>query len=115
MKRLTILFAFTSLIYIKSFAAVVDTIGIPSRVMNRDYKAVVVLPASYSENSENYPVLYLLHGGYGHFSDWITKTPDRTLIQRLADQYNFIIVMPEGEVFSYYLNSPVAKGSQFET
>jgi len=115
MKRLTILFAFTSLIYIKSFAAVVDTIGIPSRVMNRDYKAVVVLPASYSENSENYPVLYLLHGGYGHFSDWITKTPDRTLIQRLADQYNLIIVMPEGEVFSYYLNSPVVKESQFET
>lgn len=99
----------------KSFAATVDTIAIPSKVMNRNYKAVVVLPASYSTNSKTYPVLYLLHGGYGHFSDWITKTPDKSLIQRLADQYNFIVVMPEGEIFSYYLDSKVAKGSQFET
>ena len=114
MKRLAVLSAIMILISQTNFAAV-DTINIPSKVMNREYKAVVVLPASYTKNNNNYPVLYLLHGGYGHFSDWITKTPDRTLIQRLADQYNFIIVMPEGEVFSYYLNSPVAKESQFET
>ena len=100
---------------VKSFGAVVDTINIPSKVMDKNYKAVIVLPASYSSNTKAYPVLYLLHGGYGHFSDWITKTPDKTLIQRLADEYNFIIVMPEGEIFSYYLNSPVNKESQFET
>jgi S-formylglutathione hydrolase FrmB len=79
---------------------------------------VVVLPDAYQSagNSKTtYPVLYLLHGGYGHFNDWITKTPDKTLIHRLADQYNLIIVMPEGEVFSYYLDSPVIKDSQFET
>jgi len=115
MKRLTVLSAFTFLISASNFAAVVDTISIPSKVMNREYKAVVVSPASYTKNNKNYPVLYLLHGGYGHFADWITKTPDRALIQRLADQYNLIIVMPEGEVFSYYLNSPVVKESQFET
>ena len=83
--------------------------------MNKEYKAVIVLPASYANNKKNYPVLYLLHGGYGHFNDWILKTPDRTLVQRLSEEYNFIIVMPEGEIFSYYLNSPVAKESQFET
>jgi len=99
----------------RTFAATVDTISIPSKVMNKSYKAVIVLPASYSTNSKAYPVLYLLHGGFGHFDDWIRKTPDTTLIQTLSDQYNFIIVMPEGEVFSYYLNSPVLKESQFET
>lgn len=99
----------------KTFAATVDTISIPSKVMNKDYKAIIVLPASYSANSKAYPVLYLLHGGFGHFDDWIKKTPDTTLIQTLSDQYNFIFVMPEGEVFSYYLDSPVAKESQFET
>jgi S-formylglutathione hydrolase FrmB len=98
-----------------SFAATVDTITVPSRVMNKNYKAVIVLPASYVTNTKAYPVLYLLHGGYGHFDDWIKKTPDKTLIQRLADQYDIIVVMPEGEVFSYYLNSPVNKESQFET
>ena len=99
----------------KSFAATVDTIIIPSKVMNKDYKAVIVLPSSYATNTKAYPVLYLLHGGYGHFDDWIKKTQDTTLIQKLSDQYNFIVVMPEGEIFSYYLNSPVKKESQFET
>src|SRR3954469_15333578 len=99
----------------KNFAATIDTINIPSKVMNKHYKAVVVLPASYSSNTKAYPVLYLLHGGYGHFDDWIKKTPDKILVQGLADEYNMIVVMPEGEVFSYYLNSAVNKGSQFET
>ncbi len=115
MKKLFVLLMFIFPLALKGFTAVVDTIVIPSKVMNKNYKAVIVLPASYADNHESYPVLYLLHGGYGHFDDWILKTPDRTLIQRLADEYNFIIVMPEGEVFSYYLNSPVIKESQFET
>src|SRR5438270_340217 len=103
------------LLSVTNFAATVDTITIPSKVMNKTYKAVIVLPASYASNAKAYPVLYLLHGGYGHFDDWIKKTPDKTLVQRLADQYNMVVVMPEGEVFSYYLNSPVNKESQFET
>lgn len=115
MKRKYFVFVF-SLFYIgKSVAATVDTIVIPSKVMNKNYKAVIVLPASYSANTKQYPVLYLLHGGYGHFDDWIKKTPDKTLIPKLADQYNMIMVMPEGESFSYYLNSPVSKEIQFET
>jgi hypothetical protein len=32
----------------------------------------------------------------------------------LSDQYNMIIVMPEGETV-FYLDSPVNQGSQFET
>jgi S-formylglutathione hydrolase FrmB len=97
-------------------AAKVDTLDVPSTTMNRTLRAVVVLPESYTGKAKlNYPVLYLLHGGYGHFNDWITKTPDKTLLQRLADQYNLIIAMPEGEIFSYYLDSPVIQNSQFET
>ncbi|WP_338876172.1 alpha/beta hydrolase family protein [Spirosoma sp. SC4-14] len=98
-----------------SFAAKVDSLDIPSAVMKKNFRAVVVLPESYAKSKANYPVLYLLHGGYGHFNDWITKTPDKHLIQRLADHYNLIIAMPEGEIFSYYLDSPVNKESQFET
>ncbi|MEZ0483297.1 alpha/beta hydrolase [Fibrella aquatica] len=100
------------------YAASVDTLAIPSAVMKKNLRAVVVLPASYSSTGKaktTYPVLYLLHGGYGHFDDWITKTPDKTLIQRLADQYNLIIAMPEGEVFSYYIDSPIIGDSQFDT
>ncbi|MBC6699031.1 alpha/beta hydrolase [Hymenobacter puniceus] len=97
-------------------AAKVDTLEIPSAAMQRTYKAAVAVPASYAKNKKaRYPVLYLLHGAYGHFDNWSSKTPDKTLVHRLADQYNLIIVMPEGETFSFYLDSPVNPGSQFET
>ncbi|QJW89831.1 esterase family protein [Spirosoma taeanense] len=110
---------------LKTFAARVDTLDIPSAGMKKTLRAAVVLPDSYaaagSAKSKKaaaqtaYPVLYLLHGGYGHFNDWLAKTPDKTLLHRLADQYNLIIVMPEGDVFSYYLDSPILQNSQFET
>ncbi|MFC6223042.1 alpha/beta hydrolase [Hymenobacter artigasi] len=97
-------------------AARVDTLAIPSAAMHKTYRAAVVLPASYAKNKKaNYPVLYLLHGAWGHFSDWLNKTPDKQLLHRLADDYNLIIVNPEGETFSFYLNSPVSLDSQFET
>jgi putative tributyrin esterase len=116
MKKLLILgivFLFGNTIL--SFASTVDTLQIPSTAMNKTYKAAVVLPNSYAKGKMAYPVLYLLHGAYGHFSDWLSKTPDKNTVKNLADQYNIIIVMPEGETFSFYLDSPVNKGSQFET
>lgn len=100
---------------ILSFASTVDTLQIPSAAMNKTYKAAVVLPNSYAKGKAVYPVLYLLHGAYGHFSDWLSSTPNKNTVKNLADQYNIIIVMPEGETFSFYLNSPVNKSSQFET
>ncbi|WP_460555601.1 alpha/beta hydrolase [Hymenobacter daeguensis] len=97
-------------------AARVDTLAIPSAAMHKTYRAAVVLPASYAKNKKaSYPVLYLLHGAWGHFSNWLSKTPDKQLLHRLADQYNLIIVTPEGETFSFYLDSPVKADSQFET
>lgn len=100
---------------ILSRAAKVDSLDIPSAVMQKNLRAVVVLPNSYSKGKATYPVLYLLHGGSGRFSDWISKTPDKMLLQNLADQYNLIIVTPEGEELSGYIDSPVQKDSQFET
>lgn len=114
MMKLRLLF----ILLLQSFialAARVDTLEVPSAVMQKTYKAAVVLPASYATNQAVYPVMYLLHGGYGHFSDWLLKLPNKTLVQSLADQHNIIIVMPEGEIFSYYLDSKVNKASQFET
>ncbi|GAB2871981.1 alpha/beta hydrolase [Hymenobacter ruber] len=97
-------------------AARVDTLAIPSAAMHKTYRAAVVLPASYAKNKKvNYPVLYLLHGAWGHFDNWLSKTPDKQLLHRLADQYNLIIVNPEGETFSFYIDSPVKADSQFET
>ncbi|KVV14042.1 alpha/beta hydrolase family protein [Flavobacterium sp. TAB 87] len=96
-------------------AAKVDTLQIASAAMHKTYKAAVVLPNSYAKSKNTYPVLYLLHGAYGHFGDWLKNTPNKNLVKNLSDQYDIIIVMPEGETFSFYLDSPVNKGSQFET
>lgn len=96
-------------------AAKVDTLQIASKAMSKIYKAAVVIPNSYAKGKTNYPVLYLLHGAYGHFNDWLKSTPNKNLVADLADQYNIIIVMPEGEIFSFYLDSPISKESQFDT
>lgn len=98
-----------------SYAAKVDTLEVASTAMNKTYKAAIVLPNSYAKSKTTFPVMYLLHGAYGHFGDWLKNTPNKELVKNLADQYNMIIVMPEGETFSFYLDSPVNKESQFET
>ena len=112
-----VFFSFLAMIFlgIEGYSATVDSIDIASTTMNKTYKAAVVLPESYQKNKSAYPVLYLLHGGGGHFRDWLTQTPDKMLVKNLADEFNLIIVMPEGETFSWYLNSPLNKESQFET
>lgn len=97
-------------------AAKVDTLDVPSPSMNRTLRAAVVLPDRYKKAKKvSFPVLYLLHGGSGNYRDWLTKTPDKTLLHRLADQYNIIIVTPDGDPTSYYFDSPLVKTSQFET
>lgn len=118
MRRLstqTWLFFIGCLLTLPSFAAKVDTLDIASASMNRTLRAAVVLPARYKKAKQPFPVLYLLHGGTGSFRDWLTKTPDKTLLHRLADQYNIIIVTPDGDPTSYYFDSPIVKSSQFET
>lgn len=114
MNKLLLVIAFC-LIVSNAFAAKVDTLQIASPSMGKTYKAAVVLPNSYAKSKVAYPVIYLLHGAYGTFSDWLKKTPNPNTVKELADQYNIIFVLPEGEKFSFYLDSPVSKESQFET
>ena len=40
-----------------------------------------------------FPVLYLLHGILGNYTDWISGTT----VQSLADTYNLCVVMPSGD------------------
>lgn len=108
---LTTLFLFCFL----SKAATVDTIDVQSAAMNKTLKTAVVLPGSYKKGQKIFPVLYLLHGGQGSFRDWLNLPPDKLLLHRLADQYNIVIVTPEGGATSYYFDSPLQKESQFET
>ena len=116
-KKMTGLYCLLILLFLCqiSEAARIDSLDISSTAMGKTYKSAVVLPASYAKSKSAYPVFYLLHGGFGHYRDWLDKTPDKQLLHRLADTYDLIIVLPEGEIFSYYIDSPVDEKSQFES
>lgn len=89
-----------------------DTIEVMSQAMGRTIKNVVVMPQQYFDDVEDnkYPVLYLLHGADGCYNDWSRKAD----LHRLADQYNVIIVCPDGQD-SWYFDSPIDPKMQFET
>jgi putative tributyrin esterase len=96
--------------------AKVDTLVIRSPSMQKTLKAGVVTPDSHSKKKHGpYPVLYLLHGHSGNFSNWLTVPPQKDLLQTMADKYQLIIVTPDGGYGSWYYDSPVDKSSQYET
>jgi len=95
-------------------AAIVDTALTYSAAMHKNIKAVVVKPNDYSANKK-FPVIYLLHGAGGKYSDWVSNPPDKQTIKRLANQYDIIIVCPDGNVSSWYFDSPVDSTYKYET
>lgn len=92
----------------------VDTLTISSKILGYDIKTVVVLPAQYFEaemEEERYPVVYLLHGYAGDYSNWVKKYET---LDQVADDSGFIFVCPDGKQ-SWYWDSPINKDSQFES
>lgn len=94
-----------------SFAAKVDTVVTYSTAMKKNIKAVVITPDGYAQ-AKNMPVVYLLHGAGGNYSNWIKKVPALT---QHADDYQTIIVCPDGNVSSWYFDSPVDPEWKYET
>jgi S-formylglutathione hydrolase FrmB len=92
-------------------AAIVDTVDTYSSAMKRNLKAVIVRPDNYDKLKE-LPVVYLLHGYSDNYSGWIKKAGG---FQKAADQYNMIIVCPDGGYGSWYWDSPVDDKFKFET
>jgi S-formylglutathione hydrolase FrmB len=105
--------AFLLLVFsFSSRAAIVDTVAIYSNAMHKSYKCVVIKPEVASTRYSAVPVVYLLHGYSGNFSNWITKVPQ---LKQLADQYNVLIVCPDGGYAGWYLDSPVDSSMRYET
>ncbi|SDS14593.1 S-formylglutathione hydrolase FrmB [Mucilaginibacter mallensis] len=99
---------------LRSNAATVDTALTYSAAMHKNIKAVVVKPDDYS-TSKKFPTVYLLHGAGGKYSDWVTNVPDKQTVQKLADLYDIIVVCPDGNVTSWYFDSPVDPAYKYET
>lgn len=105
------LLAFILIFSFQTKAALVDTVLTHSTAMQKNIKAVVILPDNY-KTAKEFPVLYLLHGYSGNYADWVTKAKG---VEKLADQYNMIIVCPDGGFGSWYWDSPIASDFKYET
>ena len=68
-----------------------------STAMNGAENADVLLPAGYT-TTRRYPVVYLLHGGGGSFSDWL----DHGNAEQIVGDLPVIVVMPEGGPDGWY-------------
>lgn len=92
--------------------ATVESYKLDSKLMAREMSYRVAAPQSYNNSNEKtfYPVVYLLHGLTGHFSDWT----DRTKLAEYAAKYNFIIVTPEGNN-GWYTDSASVPNDKYES
>ncbi|MCU0401580.1 MAG: esterase family protein [Algoriphagus sp.] len=95
--------------------AKVDTISVYSPSMKKNLKAAITFPSSYSKGDQRLPVLYLLHGGSGAFNDWHQKVTEKGLVNKMAEQYDLIIVTPGVGPASYYYDSPIMDSVNYET
>lgn len=112
-KHITAVILFLSPLFLLQplYAAKVDTVETYSPSMKKSIKAVVILPDAYSSDKE-FPVVYLLHGYSGNYSNWINKVPQ---LRDYADQYKMIIVCPDGNYGSWYMDSPADPAWKYET
>jgi S-formylglutathione hydrolase FrmB len=80
-----------------------------STSLNATTKYTIILPASYAESTVRFPVLYLLHGYSGDHTNWVKLTR----LVNYADQYQLIIVSPDGKN-GWYTNSDYIPHAKFE-
>src|SRR5215207_639564 len=89
----------------------VDTVRFQSKLINTTLPYNVILPVDYdTSRTTRFPVLYLLHGLTGHYSDWLT----RTNIADYVSAYRMIVVMPEGND-SWYTDSAAISTDKYES
>ena len=67
---------------------------------------LVFKPDKYN-SGENYPLLFMLHGHSGDYTQW-SEIVD---LQKYTNKYSFIIVCPDGNYDSWYIDSPILKES----
>jgi S-formylglutathione hydrolase FrmB len=70
---------------------------------------MIVLPADYNGSQQRYPVLYLLHGWAGDYTNWISLTN----LVGYSRSYPMIVVTPDARN-SWYVNSSTIAQDRFE-
>lgn len=83
---------------------------IDSHILRTTLPYYVLLPMNYEGSELRYPILFLLHGLFGEYRNWI----DLTDITTRAANHQLIIVMPEGGD-GWYTDSATVLGEKYET
>ena len=79
--------------------------------MGRDMPYRVIVPDEANPGANmKYPVIYLLHGLTGHYTNWI----DRTKLTQYAAKHKLIIVTPEGDN-GWYSDSVTVVNDKYES
>lgn len=107
--NITIFFLFIGLKIAE--AATIDTVLTYSAAMKKNIKAVVIKPDTQSPRT-TFPVVYLLHGHGGNYANWVNQVPQLKLY---AEQYQLMIVCPDGNNSSWYFDSKEQASSKYET
>jgi S-formylglutathione hydrolase FrmB len=97
----------------QSLGTRVETIEFKSKLVGKTLPYSVVLPPGYAMAGQiaiSYPVLYLLHGLAGHYSNWLSKTK----LAEYAARYRMIIITPEGND-GWYTDSATVPNDRYET
>src|SRR5687767_3926701 len=111
MKKNGLCLLLITFVFASTKAAIVDTVETYSASMKKNIKAVVVKPDNYASAGE-LPVVYLLHGYSGNYADWVNKAKG---FEKMADDYQMIIVCPDGGFGSWYWDSPIDEKFKYET
>ena len=90
----------------------IDTVDLYSKVMHKNIRNLVVKPSNYQNSDQIYPVAYLLHGWSGNYASWLGDAPH---IAQFADEYQCILVFPDGGYDSWFLDSPVDSSVRYES
>ena len=88
----------------------IQDIKVHSAAMNKDIDVRIILPDDY-ENLADMPTVYLLHGFSGNSTDWEKSGK----VSRWVDQYDVILVLPDGGYDSWYFDAPEDPTYRYET
>ena len=94
-----------------AYAAYADTLVIYSESMKKKIPTLVIIPDDHGKEKRSTSAIMLLHGYGGNYLDWGSNAD----LDIAADEFNFILVCPDGSTNSWYLDSPVDLRSQYET
>ena len=111
MIRLSIFLALFIALGMGARAARVDTVQIYSTAMQKAANCVVITPTG-KKPAKGWPVVYLLHGYSGNYRNWIQLVP---AIKDFSDCHQLMIVCPDGDFSSWYVDSPVDSSMRYAT